>query len=54
MSYLCSYPGVKCVLLLAGARRLAQDPLAAVQEPALSATQSGRVHLNTFWQTRTS
>ena len=49
MSYLCSHPGAKCVLLLTGARRLSQDPLAAVQEPALPTAEPGRVSMRCLW-----
>ena len=49
MSYLCSHPGAKCVLLLTGARRLSQDPLAAVQELALLTAEPGRVAMRSFF-----
>ena len=36
------------MLLLTGARRLSQDPLAAVQEPALPTAEPGRVAMSSF------
>ena len=49
MSYLCSYPGAECLLLLTGARRLSQDPPAAVQEPALPTAEPGMVAMRSFF-----
>ena len=37
------------MLLLTGARRLSQDPPAAVQEPALPTAEPGRVAMRSFF-----